>query len=280
LSADGAASAASGGGAVVWDFLFYLSFGLAVTSSVAVAGVLLVFCFLIIPAVIGALFARSIVAQLAIGWGVGTLASAVGLVGAFELDLPTGAALVVAFALALGFAGLGKYLLVGDAAARRRHAGRTLRSIAVVVLALLFGSGVWLAAAPDADQPLLDLVEATTGVGPTPFLTAGEASAFTDAVRDEQRYRAEAERLNRLEQDSRYQGRALTADDVRRLGSYMQSFNEMTRGERFVQGVLRQRARERARWWLGVPLAVVGGLGLAALFGRVPRSRTPARLAS
>jgi zinc/manganese transport system permease protein len=86
-------------------------------------------------------------------------------------------------------------------------------------------------------------------------------------VRDTERYRAEAERLNRLEQESRYQGRALTPDEVRRLGSYMQSFNEMTRGERFVQGVLRQKARERARWWLGLPLAALGALGLGALFG-------------
>lgn len=257
------ATTAGGRGAVVWDFLFYLSFGLAVTSSVAVAGVLLVFCFLIIPAVIGALFARSISAQLAIGWLVGVAASAVGLVGAFELDLPTGAALVVAFALALALAGLIRFLQAGRVAA-----GQALRALATAVLAVLLGSGAWLAAAPQADQPLLDLIEATTGLGPTPFLTAGEASAFQDAVRDEQRYRVEAERLNRLEQESRYQGRVLAADDVRRLGSYMQSFNEMTRGERFVQGVLRQKARERARWWLGLPLMAVGALGLGGLLMR------------
>jgi zinc/manganese transport system permease protein len=151
-----------------------------------------------------------------------------------------------------------------------------LRAVAAVLLALLLGSGAWLAAAPQADQPLLDLVEAVTGIGPAPFLSASEARGYADAVRDEQRYRAEAERLNRMEQESRYQGQALSPDDVRRLGSYMQSFNEMTRGEHFVRGVLRQRARDRARWWVGLPLAAVGLLGLGGLFVRAARPRTHA----
>src|SRR5258708_137029 len=96
------------GSATAWDFLFYLSSGLAVTSSVAAAGVLLVFCFLIIPAVIGSLFSLRVGIQLAIGWGVGIVASAAGLLGSFALDLPTGAALVVGFAIALLVAGLVK----------------------------------------------------------------------------------------------------------------------------------------------------------------------------
>jgi hypothetical protein len=58
----------------------------------------------------------------------------------------------------------------------------------------------------------------------------------------------------------------------------MQSFNEMTRGERFVQGVLRQKARERARWWLGLPLAALGALGLAALLLRIPGMKPRAQL--
>ncbi|MBI3516175.1 MAG: metal ABC transporter permease [Proteobacteria bacterium] len=270
--------APAGGRAMVWDFLFYLSFGLAVTSSVAAAGVLLVFCFLIIPAVIGSLFAGRIAPQLAIGWVVGAVASALGLLGAFELDLPTGAALVVAFALALVFAGLVKYLAWGDAAERRAHRRRAARAVAGCAAALLLASSLWLMAAPEADQPLLDALEAVTGIGPMPFLSDGERTAFVDAVRDEQRYRAEVERLNRLEQASRYQGPALGADEVRRLASYMQSFNEMQRGERFVQATLRARARLRARWYVGVPLAILVLAAGALLLGvpgiLLPRART------
>jgi len=55
-----------------WDFLFYASFGFVVTSSVAIAGVLLVFCYLIVPSVGAMLFADRIGPRLAIGWTMGT----------------------------------------------------------------------------------------------------------------------------------------------------------------------------------------------------------------
>ena len=62
-----------------WDFLFYASFGFVVTSSVAIAGVLLVFCYLIVPSVGAMLFADRIGPRLAIGWTMGTLVSALGV---------------------------------------------------------------------------------------------------------------------------------------------------------------------------------------------------------
>jgi zinc/manganese transport system permease protein len=84
-----------------WDFLFYVSFGFVVTSSVAIAGVLLVFCFLIVPSVTAMLFAERLGPRLAIGWGMGALVSAAGVALSFLLDLPTGAAIVATFGLTL-----------------------------------------------------------------------------------------------------------------------------------------------------------------------------------
>jgi zinc/manganese transport system permease protein len=84
-----------------WDFLFYTSFGFVVTSSVAIAGVLLVFSYLIVPSVAAMLFSRSIGKRLAIGWTMGALVTAVGIVLSFMLDLPTGATIVCTFGLAL-----------------------------------------------------------------------------------------------------------------------------------------------------------------------------------
>src|SRR5260370_33653200 len=72
-----------------WDFLFYASFGFGVTSSVAIAGVLLVFCYLIVPSVGAMLFADRIGARLAIGWTLGTLRSALGCYLSVVLDTPT-----------------------------------------------------------------------------------------------------------------------------------------------------------------------------------------------
>jgi zinc/manganese transport system permease protein len=80
-----------------WDFLFYASFGFVVTSSVAIAGVLLVFCYLIVPSVGAMLFADTIGRRLAIGWTMGTLVSALGVTLSVKLDLPTGATIVCTF---------------------------------------------------------------------------------------------------------------------------------------------------------------------------------------
>src|SRR3989442_4616733 len=81
----------------LWDFLVYASFGFVVTSSVAIAGVLLVFCYLIVPSVGAMLFADRIGARLAIGWTMGTLVSALGVYLSAQIDLPTGATIVVTF---------------------------------------------------------------------------------------------------------------------------------------------------------------------------------------
>ena len=84
-----------------WDFLFYASFGFVVTSSVAIAGVLLVFCYLIVPSVAAMLYAKSVGRRLAIGWSMGTIVSALGVYLSLKLDLPTGATIVCTFGLIL-----------------------------------------------------------------------------------------------------------------------------------------------------------------------------------
>lgn len=85
----------------LWDLFFYVTFGFVVTSSVEIAGVLLVFSFLIVPAICGLLLAHTVSKRLWIGWAVGALTSVVGIVASYFLDLPTGAAVVCTFGLAL-----------------------------------------------------------------------------------------------------------------------------------------------------------------------------------
>jgi zinc/manganese transport system permease protein len=85
----------------LWDFLFYASFGFVVTSSVSIAGVLLVFCYLIVPSVASMLYAENIGPRLAIGWTMGTVVSALGVWLSLQLDLPTGATIVCTFGLVL-----------------------------------------------------------------------------------------------------------------------------------------------------------------------------------
>ena len=80
-----------------WDFLFYASFGFVVTSSVSIAGVLLVFSYLIVPSVGAMLYADTIGRRLAVGWTMGTVVSALGVYLSLYLDLPTGATIVCTF---------------------------------------------------------------------------------------------------------------------------------------------------------------------------------------
>lgn len=91
-----------------WDFLFYAVFGVVVTSAVRLAGVLLVFCFLIVPSVCAALLTRDINSRIFLGWGVGALVSAIGMFLSASLDLPTGPVLACTFGICLSLLGLGR----------------------------------------------------------------------------------------------------------------------------------------------------------------------------
>ena len=249
----------------VWDLVFYLSFGLVVTSSVTVAGVLLVFCFLIVPALVGSLFSSAIPAALIIGWGAGAFASACGIFGSFLLDAPTGAVTVLAFAAVLILAGAVRAFVITPLDQRSQNRRRALRTAIAVICAGCVLSGGWTVIAPAGDHPLLAAIETVSGIGPEQFLSAHERMDFTEAAEIESRHRTEVDRLYELERRSRWQGEALPADEVRRLASMQQTLTEMGRGERFVVEHLRTRARGIERWYIGLPLAALGLLGFAAM---------------
>lgn len=249
---------------IFWDLVFYLSFGVVVTSSVGVAGVLLVFCFLIVPALIGTLFSSHIGVALLIGWAAGVAASAAGVFGSFVIDAPTGAVTVVAFAAALVIAGGARAFITAPAEQLRHNRRRGLRASGLIVCTLLGISGLWVVVAPAADHPVLSAIEMATG-GPERFLTVRERADYLDAAAVERRHKAEVDRLYDLERRSRWQGGELTADEVRRIGSVQQTLTEMGRGERFVVNYLHARARERERWYIGLPLAAFGFVGIAVI---------------
>jgi zinc/manganese transport system permease protein len=246
-----------------WDFVFFLSFGVVVTSSVTTAGVLLVFSLLIVPAVIGAAFSKRLGPVLAIAWGVGIAGCAAGLGGSYVFDLPTGATMVVALAASLVLAGAVKACIVVDAGVRRARLTTLARTTIVGGLLCVVASSTWLIVNPAGDQPLLAVLERAADVGPPAFLTRTEAETYESAVRDIVRFQREADRLDATERAARYQGAPLADDEIRRIASYQQNYNEMTRGERFVRDVLQAKARARERWIIGVPAAVVALAGLA-----------------
>lgn len=98
----------------LWDFLFYATFGLVVTSSVHIAGVLLVFSILVIPPVIGLFFARSSGRRLAIGWSVAFAGAIIGILCSLKMDLPTGPSIMVCLILMLVIAASIRRMVVGQ----------------------------------------------------------------------------------------------------------------------------------------------------------------------
>ena len=101
ISSDPDAAFAQGMKVRLWDFLFYAAFALVVVSFVRIAGVLLTFAYLIVPAVCGVMLAERWMRRLVIGWVTAAAASLIGLGSSYWLDLPTGAAIVCACGLLL-----------------------------------------------------------------------------------------------------------------------------------------------------------------------------------
>jgi zinc/manganese transport system permease protein len=95
ITNDPAAAHARGRRVFLWDFLFYATFGLVVTSAVQVVGVLLVFGFLVIPAVAGLMATARTVPALAIGWVFGFTASVAGLLASVKWDMPAAPSILV-----------------------------------------------------------------------------------------------------------------------------------------------------------------------------------------
>jgi zinc/manganese transport system permease protein len=247
-----------------WDFAFYATFGVVVTSSVRMAGVLLVFSYLIVPAAVGALLSASVMGRLLIGWTVGFLVSVLGLYASYAWDLPTGAAVVTTFGalmamLALGF---GAHALWRET----RHRGwRALADLALLACVIVGLAGLLLLVFPRMDHLWLDWLEAAAPQIELAFLTPREREAYRDSRKALDRGLAELSRLRALQQDVQWGARAMPQEQQERLRQFLASRGEIAAGDRMVLGTLRQRARERQRFWLGLPLLGAGAAGALPL---------------
>lgn len=134
LSEDPEGAEAQGLDVRFWDFLFYLTFGFVITSSVSMAGVLLVFTYLVVPGSFAMLFAESFLARLAIAWVMGTACSLSGMILSYGGDLPTGPAVVGVFAFVLVVGGLVRAIFTADRPVRA--AARALAAAAILTIAI------------------------------------------------------------------------------------------------------------------------------------------------
>jgi zinc/manganese transport system permease protein len=245
------AAEAHGRKVFLWDVLFYASFALVVTSSVRVAGVLLVFSYLIVPAILARLFTADLALRLLLAWVIGVALTALGLYASWSWDLPTGPAIVATFGAACALV----------AAVWRL----TLHRAAMLVCVVAAVAGFLLAAFPTLDQPWLDVVEEVAPPVQTIFLNKGEQATREEVLNSIAHGRAELERLRRLEQDVRWGAVAMEPERVERLRQYLAGRSEIGAGDQLVLRSLRSKTRERQRFALGLPLLVIGVGGAFAL---------------
>ncbi len=249
-----------------WDFLFYAAFGLVVTSSVRIAGVLLVFSYLIAPAAVGALLSRSITGRLLVGWALGFLVSVLGLSASYAWDLPTGATVVTTFGALLAIVALG----LGTGALIRRVRAQGPGALAGPVAgacALVGLAGLLLVLFPRMDHHWLNWLEDAVPSVQLAFLTPRERQTYRESDEAIRRGGAELQRLRAMQQEVQWGARQMPEELQERLRQFLASRGEITAGDRMVLKTLRGKARERQRLWLGLPLLVAGATG-ALLLGR------------
>ena len=132
ISLNPEAAEASGINIRFWDILFYMSFGVVIVKSVAIVGVLLVFSYLVVPAVIAEMWKTTVRGKLLLGWVMAILASTAGIVWSFYFDYPTGPAVVVMLSLFLVVSAIVYY--VYHAPAR----GRATANVAILLACAFF----------------------------------------------------------------------------------------------------------------------------------------------
>jgi zinc/manganese transport system permease protein len=257
VSFDPALAAAQRRRVFLWDVVFYGSFALVVTSSVRIAGVLLVFSYLIVPAALAGLFTPGLRQRLAFAWALGAVVTAAGLYASWTWDLPTGPAIVTAFGAATALVAL------GFSAAKL-----TARKAGIVACAVAGLAGLLLVAFPQMDQPWLDALEDIAPPFQTAFLDTGERLTRKDALESIERRRAELARLRALDQDVRWGKIQMEPENAERLRQYLAGISEISAGDQLVLRHLRDTARERQRFAIGLPLLVLGAGGLYALARR------------
>jgi zinc/manganese transport system permease protein len=240
--------------ALFWDIVFYVSFALVVTSSVRIAGVLLVFSYLIVPAAVAGLLVADLRRRLFIAWALGAALTAAGLYASWTWDLPTGPAIVTAFGAATAF------VVLAGACLRLTRRGAAM---SICLLAIL--TAFPLVAFPQLDQPWLDALEDAAPPIQTTFLTTGEQATRSETLDAIARNRAELERLRALHQDVQWGKVGLEPEKAERLRQYLMGKSEISAGDQLVLRHLRSKARERQRYALGLPILFAGVGGLYAL---------------
>jgi hypothetical protein len=165
----------------LWDLLFYASFGLALTAIVSVSGVLLVFSYLVIPAVIARLLVQGVMPRLLLAWSVGLVVSILGV--SVSYAHPTGPVIVTFFGIAL--VGVLVFYAIRKAANRAMALGQA-GGVAAVLAGILWGFAQLPVAPEHHEEEATPVAVAGDGAGSAKAdaLSSTDPAARDAAARD------------------------------------------------------------------------------------------------
>jgi len=201
---------------------------------------------------------------------VGVGVSAGGLVASYAWDLPTGAAVVVTFGVSLAAVALAL------AARRLGHAARTrgvaaLCPLGIAAFAVAALAGLLLVLVPRMDHVWLDRLETSLPAVELAFLAPRERETYRESREATARAATELARLRAMQQEVLWGTREMDEETRARLRQFLAGRSEIAAGDRMVLHTLRGKARERQRYWLGLPLLLTGAAGVLVLL-RVRRA--------
>jgi len=151
-----------------------------------------------------------------------------------------------------------------------------LRGVAAILGAVVGAAGLLLALLPGMDHLWLDWLEAAAPPVRRAFLTPGERTVDRDTRDALARGAADLARLRALQQDVQWGARPMAAEQQERLRQFLASRGEIIAGDRMVLATLRAHARGRQRFWIGVPLLVLGAVGAGLAWPGRRSRRAPA----
>jgi zinc/manganese transport system permease protein len=195
---------------------------------------------------------------------LGFVVSVLGLVASAAWDLPTGATVVTTFGvfMAAVAAWLGLQTLIG---ATRVKGLAALTGVGIAILAAMGLAGLFLFLFPQMDHHWLNWLEKAVPSVQLAFLSSDERETYHDSQEAVQRGLSEIHSLRSMQQEVQWGTREMSEEKQERLRQYLASRSEITAGDQMVLNHLRNQARERQRFWFGIPLLGIGVFGATAL---------------
>jgi zinc/manganese transport system permease protein len=140
-----------------------------------------------------------------------------------------------------------------------------LTGAGIAAFAVLALAGLLLLLFPQMDHHWLNWLEKAVPTVQLAFLTSDEGETYRDSREAVQRGLSEIRQLRATQEQVQWGTREMSAEMQERVRQYLASRSEITAGDQMVLTHLQNTARQRQRFWLGIPLVLIGAGGALTL---------------